>query len=96
MMAEKPVKILIVDDDVSILTLLDEMFQGEEDLCIRTESDSQAAYELLGNEQFDLLITDLMMPKVDGLMLLEHARALYPDILVVDRKSTRLNSSHYS
>ncbi|MFW6303102.1 MAG: response regulator [Candidatus Sumerlaeota bacterium] len=82
-MADKPVKILIVDDDVSILTLLDEMFQSEEDLNIRTESDSQAAYELLGNEQFDLLITDLMMPKVDGLMLLEHARALYPNILVV-------------
>ncbi len=82
-MPKEPVKILIVDDDVSILTLLDEMFQSEEDLSIHTESDSQAAYDLLNTESFDLLITDLMMPKVDGLMLLEHARASHPDILVV-------------
>ncbi len=82
-MPKEPVKILIVDDDVSILTLLDEMFQSEEELSIETESDSQAAYDLLSQASFDLLITDLMMPKVDGLMLLEHARATHPEILVV-------------
>lgn len=77
------VKVLIVDDDLSILTLLEEVFSGDEGLSITTQSDSQIAYNLLETEAFDLLITDLMMPKIDGLMLLEHAVEVKPGILVV-------------
>lgn len=77
------VNVLIVDDDPSILTLLEEMFSSDTGLNITTESDSQAAYKLLETTSFDLLITDLMMPKIDGLMLLEHAVAVQPKILVV-------------
>ncbi len=77
------VKVLIVDDDPSIITLLEEVFSVDPSLSVTALSDSQEAFNLLDREAFDLLITDLMMPKIDGLMLLEHAVAAHPDILVV-------------
>jgi DNA-binding NtrC family response regulator len=78
-----PVKVLIVDDDPSILSLLEEVFSSDPELDITAQADSQRAYDLLAKEPYDLLITDLMMPQVDGLMLLEHAISVHPDILVV-------------
>lgn len=78
-----PVKVLIVDDDASILTLLEEVFISDESLRIETQADSAVARDLLTQRHYDLMITDLMMPKVDGLMLLEHALSVQPGILVV-------------
>jgi DNA-binding response OmpR family regulator len=77
------VKILLVDDDEAILALLEEVLSGDESFAITTLLDSQAAFRLLEREAFDLVVTDLMMPKVDGLRLLEHAISLNPDVLVV-------------
>jgi len=78
-----PLNVLIVDDDETILSLLEEVFSGDPSLRITTLADSQEAYEVLGTGAFDLIITDLMMPKVDGLKLLEKAVAHKPDALVV-------------
>jgi DNA-binding NtrC family response regulator len=82
-MLNKPVKVLIVDDDPVVLSVLEETFSNEENLAISTMSDSEEAYQRLARESFDLLITDLMMPRVDGLSLLQHATKCQPDILVV-------------
>jgi DNA-binding NtrC family response regulator len=78
-----PVKVLIVDDDTSILALLDEVLCRDESIAVRTLSNSAYACQVLEEEPFDLLISDLVMPEVDGLQLLEHARATQPGILVV-------------
>ncbi|NQU43297.1 response regulator, partial [bacterium] len=78
-----PIRVLIVDDDTSVLGLLEEVFTGDSSLRIATLSSSEEAYELLGQETFDLLITDLMMPQINGLKLLEHALSIHPEILVV-------------
>src|SRR5436305_13670600 len=45
--------------------------------------------EAIRGHQFDVVITDVHMPRREGLWLWEQALALRPD-----RKSTRLNSSH--
>ncbi|MFP4381255.1 MAG: response regulator [Candidatus Sumerlaeia bacterium] len=82
-MQEHKVRVLIVDDDITVLTLLEEVFKGDATLQVETMSDSEAAYARVETEKFDLLITDLVMPKVDGLKLLEHAIAENPEILVV-------------
>lgn len=82
-MQTTPVQIMIVDDDPSILSLLEEVFRFEEGVVVSAFSDSRQAYDELTSESFDLLITDLMMPEVDGLNLLEHARSVHPEILVV-------------
>lgn len=76
-------KVLIVDDDLSVLALLEEVFSDDPSLQITTMSDSLDAYNRLERESFDLIITDLMMPQVDGLRLLERALSLDPNVLVV-------------
>jgi YesN/AraC family two-component response regulator len=79
----EPMRVLVVDDDLTILALLEEVFQADPALRLTTEADSAKAYESLSREPIDLLITDLYMPKVDGLHLLEHAVQVNPDTLVV-------------
>lgn len=83
MAASININILIVDDDETILSLLEEIFSGDESLNVTTLSNSEKAYQLLEKERFDLIITDLMMPKIDGLKLLSKALAIKPDTLVV-------------
>ena len=77
------IKILIVDDDPVVLSVLEETFSNDAHLAVSTMSDSEEAYHRLERDTFDLLITDLMMPRVDGLSLLAHAIKFQPDILVV-------------
>ena len=79
----QPVKTLIVDDDPTILTLLEEVFRTDERLDMHATSNSSEAYERLSEEPFELVITDLMMPQVDGLKILERARKTNPEVLVV-------------
>ncbi len=45
--------------------------------------DGDTALERLKQESFDLLITDLVMPRVNGLELLHRARELYPDLVAI-------------
>ena len=78
-----PVSILIVDDDETILSLLEEVFSTDHSLRITTLSDSEKAFNLLDRADFDLIITDLMMPKIDGLKLLAKAVRVKPEALVV-------------
>lgn len=60
-----PLKLLIVDDEYRIRQLLKAFFRAEG---FQTEeaADGTAALEKLDKEEFDLLVLDLMMPKMDG------------------------------
>lgn len=78
-----PIDLLVVDDDLHILTLIQDALFGSEDFVVTAMSDSMAASDLLQRKRFDLLITDLMMPKVDGLTLACMATEANPDTLVV-------------
>lgn len=80
---ENMLNVLIVDDDETILSLLEEVFSNDPDLRITTLSDSEKAYQIIESGQFDLIITDLMMPKIDGLRLLQRSLSVKPDALVV-------------
>ncbi len=63
-------KILIVDDDKSIVEMLSSALAGE-DRAIRRAYDGKAALNWIGKEVFDLVICDLMMPKVNGFQIIE-------------------------
>lgn len=80
--AEK-MKMLVVDDDVTVLSLLEEVFREDMSLDMETLSDSEEALRRLTSKHYDLLISDLMMPKVDGLQLVEKSIEANRDILVV-------------
>jgi len=74
--------ILIAEDEQEIADLLVELLH-QEDRKISIVHDGQQAIEALKENPYDLLITDLMMPKVDGMKVLHLAKRLYPQILII-------------
>ncbi len=77
-------KILVVDDESNILDVL-ELYLLREGFQVVRASDGQAALKLYSESQPDLVILDLMLPKVEGLSVLKHIRqqtAALPVILL--------------
>jgi CheY-like chemotaxis protein len=74
MSAGGDVRILVVDDDDAIRMLVTRLFQrrGYE---VRSARDGVEAIELLDRATYDLMILDLMMPRVDGIGVIEHLAA---------------------
>ena len=73
--------VLIVDDSIMLINYLEESFhEYEEDFRMISANDGMEAIEILKIESVSLLITDLQMPKIDGLGLLAHVTKHYPKI----------------
>jgi DNA-binding NtrC family response regulator len=76
-------RILIVDDEKDMLVLLQRIISEESDHVVVTESNPQRALQLFREDHFDLVITDMKMPKMDGIQLLEEAKKSNPDVSVI-------------
>jgi two-component system, NtrC family, response regulator HydG len=74
--------VLVVDDDRANLESVCRVFQ-KEGLATLSANNGQEALDLLRNPEVGVLVTDLMMPGVDGQALLKASRAMRPDIEVV-------------
>jgi len=74
--------ILLVDDEVAILDSIGWALEKNKFL-VTTATDGQEAIDKLRARRYDLVITDLFMPKVDGIGVLTQAKSLYPDISVI-------------
>ncbi len=72
--------ILAVDDEGAILDLCSRALK---DYTVLKALDGQQALELLSQQPVDLILTDVMMPVVNGLELLEQVKENDPDQLVV-------------
>jgi two-component system response regulator YesN len=78
----KAKKILLVDDDVFVTGSMQKILQSyhyEVSSCDRGEK----ALDKLQQEFFDILITDLHMPEMDGLELIRRAKIIQPEIKAV-------------
>lgn len=73
--------VLIVDDEPMILKFLSTLLQREGYRTI-SQSDSEKALEAV-NEDIDLMITDINMPKLDGLDLLKESKHRSPETAVI-------------
>tara|TARA_B100001964_G_scaffold87167_1_gene98115 strand:- start:2081 stop:2878 length:798 start_codon:yes stop_codon:yes gene_type:complete len=74
-------KILVVDDEEMIVTLLSRTLQKSYDV---TEASSGGeAISLLEKNSFDLVLTDVRMPGIDGIQLLETVREIRPECEVI-------------
>ncbi len=71
-------KILIVDDEPDILEVLSDYLE-ERGYSVLTAPDGQIALELMEVENFDLIISDINMPKMKGFDLLQKARDQFPN-----------------
>ena len=74
--------ILIVDDEKNYTTIIGEILQ-EEGYTSITASSGMEALDILNNEIIDLVLTDVKMPGMSGIQLLENIKELNPDIPVI-------------
>jgi CheY-like chemotaxis protein len=77
-----PIRILIVDDDDVCRRLIRDAIE-EEGVKVGLAGDGLDAIDQLQKDPADMLITDLHMPRMDGLTLLTHARQLLPHLLSI-------------
>lgn len=68
--------ILIVDDEAQLLIMLKEIFEHAGYINIITATSGKEALELISVKMPDMIITDVMMPGMDGFELLQEIRAL--------------------
>lgn len=67
-------KILIIDDDKMQLALMKELLLNYP-LVVKTEINAASAINILENETFDLVLTDIQMPSLDGFELIKLIRS---------------------
>ncbi len=79
----KKSKILVVDDEEGMLEVYVDTLQDLEGVEICPEKDSRKAAERLAEESFDVLITDIRMPGIDGVELLRIGRKYDPELPVL-------------
>jgi two-component system response regulator PilR (NtrC family) len=72
-------RILVVDDEQSIREFLDIMLR-KEGYEVTLAEDGEQASDLLKKKSFDMIISDLQMPKMTGLELLKFAKDNYPNV----------------
>jgi len=76
-------RILIVDDEESVLTVLKHGLRMLDNYEVATACDGASALEMLQQVQFDLVVTDYKMAGMDGLKLLETVKAIQPSTKVI-------------
>lgn len=81
-MAHTAYRILIVDDDNSILFLMQKMLEKEGYVTFGAEN-AFDALKILENTAIDLVLSDITMPKMDGLEFLKRLKQMKPHIPVV-------------
>jgi signal transduction histidine kinase len=80
--ANSPVRILVVDDEPNVLTTIQAILQHEGYL-VDACADGAAALRAIRERHYDLVLTDLKMPGVDGLAVLAEVRRQAPETVTV-------------
>ncbi|MGQ9654479.1 MAG: sigma-54-dependent transcriptional regulator, partial [Thermodesulfobacteriota bacterium] len=79
----KPTKILVVDDEPRVLELLGDFLRGQ-GMEVTLADNGTEALACLEREEYDALLTDLKMPGIGGLEILERSRQLsFPPMAIV-------------
>jgi DNA-binding NtrC family response regulator len=80
-MTSKP-RILVVDDEPNVLVTVEAILR-QEGYDVHAVNGGQAALEAIHRHSYDLVITDLKMPDVDGLAVLAEVRKRAPHTVTV-------------
>jgi len=86
-------KVLIVDDDPDLLSGLDHLLRDRYEVFLAASGDE--ALEVLGDQQIDVVLLDMLMPRLDGQSVLKEIRAQAspPAVIVVSARPDLLSSS---
>jgi len=74
-------RVLVVDDKKNYLALFRRILPA--DIEVECASDATRALELLAESSFDVVVSDVRMPGMDGVALLETIKTEHPDVEVV-------------
>ena len=80
-------KILLVDDDPFIRRELQKGLVQEGRFSFETASNGLDALEKIGEDIFDLVLTDIKMPGMDGFELLQKIKGSRPEVIVIMMKA---------
>ena len=77
-------KILIIEDEASIRRVLSKIISEEnESYNVEQAEDGLLGIEMIMNNDYDLVLCDIKMPKMDGVEVLEKAKKIKPEIPIV-------------
>jgi CheY-like chemotaxis protein len=83
MMEKKEKRVLVVDDSSTMRQLVRMMVIKYTGCVVSEARDGQEAFEMIGAEPFDLVVTDINMPRMHGLALVEKVRKEGLDIPII-------------
>jgi DNA-binding NtrC family response regulator len=78
-----PMKILVVDDEAPIRDMLRKGLSQRGGFSVEVAQNGVEAIEKIEKDVFDLVLTDLMMPEMDGLELLKTVKGTRPEVMVI-------------
>ena len=77
------IDMLIVDDDKGLCEMLDDMFSQETEIGVTSTNNGLDAIEEIRKKNFDLILTDLMMPGANGIEVLKTAKEIDEGVHVI-------------
>jgi len=78
----KKISVLVIDDDADVLTMFRTLFLSEGILC-DTARDGQEGLEKVGQNRYDIVFLDLIMPKMDGETMVGVLHQKFPGLHIV-------------
>lgn len=82
--SENSFNILIIDDDELVMESFDRVFNSAENgFFVDKTTDGKNALDLIEKKVYDLVITDLVMPEIDGIQVLRKVKKANPDTEVI-------------
>ncbi|PYQ52835.1 MAG: response regulator [Acidobacteria bacterium] len=75
-----PGRVLVVDDEEPIRILIQRLL-SKHGFSVETAQDGAAAIDKIAHEDFDAVVLDLMMPRIDGFTVLRQLIDLNPDLV---------------
>ncbi|MFB6308063.1 MAG: response regulator [Haloarculaceae archaeon] len=74
------IDVLLVDEDTEVLDLTEIFLEREGDMNVETESDPEAALDRATDAEFDCVVSDYKMPRLDGAELCKQLRERGEDL----------------
>ena len=89
----RDLRVLVVDDDLGILGTLKEILEAE-GCAVETASAGEAAMRRVETGAFDVVLTDVVMPKMDGYELFQAIHSLDPELPVLMMTAFHYDRDH--
>lgn len=78
-----PERILVIDDELDMLMLLRMIIEDNTDYEVEATNNPSEALKMVMENDYDLVVSDLKMPGMDGLELFDEVKGMKPDLPLI-------------